>query len=180
MNNVLKPSGIPAAATLAAVIAAFGWQVSAAAPSAAAPLYHGPRAAAATASTKLRYQAEILPAGTFAIGTSLPSGPDGRGYGYALNANDIDNSWATCKATCTSDFVFFVFTNQADSAKVEFKMVSPTGATVYQYTWNSKLAVGGNWYYTYAKGNYSTPGTYFAEVYVNSGLAGWIPDVFSK
>ncbi len=131
------------------------------------------------AATTVKYEAEILPAGSFSVGTSLSGGPNGSTYGSALTANDIDNAWA-CSGTCTLDFVFFVFTNQNETAKVEFKVVSPTGGTTYSYTWSSHLTVGSDWYSVLAKGNYGTHGTYFAEVYIGSSLAGWVPVVLSK
>jgi hypothetical protein len=125
-------------------------------------------------------QAEILPAATFAVGSSLSGGPDGKSYGIGMTANDISNSWTTCPSTCTLDFVFFIFTNQDQpGAKVEFRVVAPKGTTVYQYKWTSKL-VPTNWFTVYARGNYSAVGTYFAEVYVGTKLDGWVPMTFNK
>jgi hypothetical protein len=72
-----------------------------------------------------------------------------------------------------------VFSAKAETAKVQFKMVSPRNATIYTYTWSSKLA-DTNWYAAYAKGTYSSAGTYFAEVYVAGALEGWAPVVFNK
>ena len=126
------------------------------------------------AAPKTEIQAEIIPAATFAVGTSLSSGPDGKNYGVGLTANDISNSWATCTSTCTLDFVFFIFSNLNEPAKVQFKMLSPSNATVFQYNWSSKL-VATNWYTVYAKAIYKTAGTYFAEVYVSGQLSGWAP-----
>ncbi|HMK96453.1 MAG TPA: hypothetical protein VK425_02840 [Acidimicrobiales bacterium] len=134
---------------------------------------------AASTQPKVDIQAEVLPAATFAVGTSLSGGPDGKNYGVGLTANDISNAWTTCSGTCTLDFVFFVLSNQDESAKVTFKMVSPTGGTVYAYTWPSKL-VSTNWFAAYAKGDYSTPGTYLAEVLVNGSVKGWAPVVFTS
>ena len=129
--------------------------------------------------TKSELQAEIVPAATFAVGTSLGGGPDGKSYGVGLTANDISNSWTTCSTTCTLDFVFFVFSAKAEAAKVQFKMVSPRNTTIYSYTWSSKLT-NTNWYAAYAKGTYGSAGTYFAEVYVAGALEGWAPVVFNK
>jgi hypothetical protein len=127
----------------------------------------------------LYIQAEIIPAATFAVGTSLSGGPDGRNYGYGLTANDVDNSWDVC--TCNMYFAFFVFTNEADTANVVFKVVSPGDGVVYNYTFRSqKLGLGGNWFSMVAKGAYTTPGTYFAEVDVNGQLDGWIPVEFNR
>jgi len=131
------------------------------------------------AAATVKYEAEILPAGSFSVGSSLSGGPNGSTFGSALTANDIDNAWA-CGGTCTLDFVFFVFTNQSEAASVKFKVVSPTGGTTYSYTWSSHLAVGSEWYSVLAKGNWATPGTYFAEVYIGTSLAGWVPIVLSK
>jgi len=120
---------------------------------------HTARAAA------IKYQAEIIPAGSFSLGTSLDTGTGGSNYGFGLMANDVDNDWS-CTGTCTLDFAFFVFANQDESTSVKFEVVAPSGKTAYQYTWSSKLVLGGNSYSVFAKGDYSTPGTYFAEVYV--------------
>jgi hypothetical protein len=133
----------------------------------------------AAAAATIKYQAEILPGGSFSVGTSLTGGNDGSNYGFGLTANDVDNDW-TCTGTCTLDFVFFVFANQAEATSVKFEVVSPSGKTAYQYSWTSKLAIGGNWYSVVAKGDYSKPGTYFAEVYVAGSLAGWIPEVIGS
>ncbi len=134
---------------------------------------------AAAAAATIKYQAEILPGGSFSVGTSLVGGNDGSNFGYGLTANDIDNDWS-CTGTCTLDFVFFVFANQDETTSVKFEVVSPSGKTAYQYTWTSKLAIGGNWYSVIAKGDYSKPGTYFAEVYVAGSLSGWIPEVIGS
>jgi len=130
-------------------------------------------------SARPQIQAEILPAATFAVGSSLSSGPDGKGYGVGLTANDVSNLWTSCNSICTLDFVFFVFSNQDETAKVSFLVLSPASKTVYRYSWSSKLT-GTNWYVAYAKGNYSSAGTYFAEVDVNGQLDGWVPVVMSK
>ncbi|MGO9964821.1 MAG: hypothetical protein ACLPUG_15530 [Acidimicrobiales bacterium] len=131
------------------------------------------------AATTIKYQAEILPGSSFSVGTSLVGGNDGSNYGFGLTANDVDNDW-TCTSICTLDFVFFVFANQDETTSVKFEIVAPSGKTAYQYTWTSKLAVGGNWYSVVAKGDYSKPGTYFAEVFVAGSLAGWIPEVIGS
>jgi len=135
--------------------------------------------ATASSSSKEYVQAAVLPAATFAVGDSLSGGPDGKTYGVGLTANDISNSWTTCSKGCTLDFVFFVFTSKPESANVEFRVVSPSTTTVYQYTWSSKLDAT-NWYSAYAKGDYTEVGTYFAEVYVAGVLEGWAPVVFTK
>jgi len=153
------------AAPLAAPARAAGNRVMAPSPGATAP--------------KTEIQAEIIPAATFAVGKSFSGGPDGNGYGIGMTANDISNSWTTCPARCTLDFVFFVFTDRDQSAEVQFKVISPTDATVYQYSWSSHL-LPTNWFAAYAKGNYSAPGTYFAEVFVGGKLDGWAPVVFDK
>jgi hypothetical protein len=131
------------------------------------------------ATTAIKYQAEILPAGSFSLGTSLDLGTNGSKYGFGLMANDVDNDWS-CTGTCTFDFAFFVFTNQDETTSVKFEVVSPSGKVSYQYTWTSKLVLGGNSYSVFAKGNFAAPGTYFAEVYVGGSLAGWIPEVISN
>jgi hypothetical protein len=131
------------------------------------------------AAAKTEIQAEILPAATFGVGKSFSGGPDGNDYGIGMTANDISNSWTTCSSRCTLDFVFFIFTNRDQAAHVQFKVISPTNATVYQYSWSSHL-VPTNWFAAYAKGNYSAPGTYFAEVFVGAQLEGWVPMVFAK
>jgi hypothetical protein len=153
-------------------------------PSAMPPTYAAPATKILAPSgkgsgPKTEIQAEILPAATYAVGKSLSGGPDGKNYGIGLTANDISNSWTTCSSTCTLDFVFFVFTNQDQTADVQFKVLSPTDSTVYQNTWTSHL-VPTNWYAVSAKGSYHTAGTYFAEVYVAGKLEGWAPVVFTK
>jgi len=132
-----------------------------------------------TATTAIKYQAEILPAGSFSIGTSLDLGTNGSNYGFGLMANDVDNDWS-CTGTCTFDFAFFVFTNRDETTSVKFEIVSPSGKFSFRYAWTSKLALGGNSYSVFAKGNFAAPGTYFAEVYVGGSLAGWIPDVINS
>ncbi|HTW06776.1 MAG TPA: hypothetical protein VME46_04655, partial [Acidimicrobiales bacterium] len=141
----------------------------------AAPDRQGP----ARSGPGLQLQAEILPAATFAVGSSLSGGPGGDAYGIGLTSNDISNSWTTCARRCTLDFVFFVFTNEDETAQVQFRVLSPADKPLYQYTWSSHL-VQTNWYAAYAKGDYSATGTYFAEVYVAGKLEGWVPMTFNK
>ena len=126
-------------------------------------------------------QAAILPVSTFALGGSLPSGPDGRTYGYSFMANGIENSWDLCSTSCTIDFAVFLQSNQPATATVQFKVVSPSGATVYEYSWPSdKISAGANPFSVYANGTYSSAGTYYAELFVGSQLEGWAPVVFSS
>ncbi|HTV10931.1 MAG TPA: hypothetical protein VME20_03645 [Acidimicrobiales bacterium] len=135
--------------------------------------------ASAAASPRNYIQAEILPAATFAVGASLTGGPDGKDYGAALTANDISNSWSTCTSSCTLDFAFFVFSSRQETTPVEFRVLSPSNATIYKYTWDSKLDQT-NWYSVFAKADYTEAGTYFAEVYIGSTLEGWVPVVFAQ
>ncbi len=181
----MKKSLTAAVLVATCVVAVVGWPgPSLLAPVGAAPAparHLAPQAAKVPQATtpKLYLQAAIIPAATFAVGTSASGGPDGRSFGYGLSASGIDNSWAVC--TCAMDFAIFVFTNEADTANVEFKMVSPSNHVVYHYTWPSdKLGVGGNWFSMIAKGAYTAPGTYFAEVDVAGQLDGWIPLKFSR
>jgi hypothetical protein len=125
-------------------------------------------------------QAAILPVSTFALGGSLSSGPDGRTYGYSLMADGIENSWDLCSTSCTIDFAVFLLSNEAATATVQFKVVNPSGATVYQYSWPSdKISAGGNPFSVYANGTYNTAGTYYAELMVGGQMEGWAPVVFS-
>ncbi len=123
------------------------------------------RLVAAAASTQFKWGASIIPSNHFAIGSSLPSGTDGTAAGAAFSANGVGNYDTTCNG-CSYDFMFFVFTNEAQKAAITFQVLSPTGKTVFTNTWSStSLPIGTSWFYSYAKGNFSAPGTYWAEVY---------------
>jgi hypothetical protein len=185
MNNSVKKLAALGAVNVGLLFAlpgsspATGPQPSVPAPMSARPATKIWAPSGTAGSPKTEIQAEIIPAATYAVGKSLSGGPDGKNYGIGLTANDISNSWNTCSSTCTLDFVFFVFTNKDQTADVQFKVLSPTDATVYKFTWTSHL-VPTNWYAVSAKGNYRTAGTYFAEVYVSGKLEGWAPIVFTK
>ncbi len=95
-------------------------------------------ATGAAASAKTYTEAEIVMAHTLGVGSSLSGGPDGASYGFGVTANGITNHWSVCRS-CSFDFAIFVFTSldgQADT--VDFKMVSPSGGTVYRYTWTDQ------------------------------------------
>ena len=116
------------------------------------------------------------------MGDSLPSGPDGDKSGYGLTANGIDNWYLLCDkgSRCDYRFAIFLFTNAAEKANVTFRVLSPAAKTVYTYTWTSdSLPRGPVWFYADATGNFSAAGTYYAEVYGNSTLLGWIPLLFT-
>jgi hypothetical protein len=185
MNNSVQKLAALGAINVGLLIALPGSSLEAGPqPSAVPPTYATPATkilapSGKAAGPKTEIQAEILPSATYAVGKSLSGGPDGKNYGIGLTANDISNSWTTCSSTCTLDFVFFIFTNQDQTAAVRFKVLSPTGSTVYQYAWTSHL-VPTNWYSVSAKGRYRTAGTYFAEVFVAAKLEGWAPIVFTK
>ena len=181
MIRIAKQLSVVCAASLGALFVLPGSAQLALAKSspASSPRHLDAKPLKATTAAAIKYQAEILPGGSFSVGTSLVGGNDGSNYGYGLTANDIDNDWS-CSGTCTLDFVFFVFANQGETTSVKFEIVSPNGRTAYQYAWTSKLAIGGNWYSVVAKGDYSAQGTYFAEVYVAGSLAGWIPEVIGS
>ncbi len=137
----------------------------------------------ATTTASLKWGASIIPANHVAIGNALPNGLDGTSAGDALVANGIDN-WDTSCTSCTYDFAFFVFTDEALSATITFKIVSPSGGDVYHYSWSSfKLGTGPNWFLVYPKEDFSTAGTYWAEVYGNAmgknTLLTWIPVLVS-
>lgn len=120
------------------------------------------------ATTGLRWNASIIPTGHFSVGSAVTQGSDAAGAGDLLIANGIDNYDTTCNG-CSYDFVFFIFTNQAQRATITLKVLSPTGGTVYQTDWSANLYKGPNWYWTYAKGNYSAAGTYEVVVDGNAG-----------
>jgi hypothetical protein len=184
MNNSVKGLAALCALNVGFLVAAPG-AAPGARPAPTAPAPHGGAGTRVMAPSpgpavpKTEIQAEIIPAATFAVGKSFSGGPDGKGYGIGMTANDISNSWTTCSSPCTLDFVFFIFTDHDQAADVQFKVISPTGATVYQYSWSSHL-VPTNWFAAYAKGSYRAPGTYFAEVFVAGKLEGWAPIVFAK
>jgi hypothetical protein len=139
-----------------------------------------PSAAASTSS--LKWEASIIPADYLAVGNSLPAGPDGTKSGYGLTANGIDNWYVLCAkgSHCDYRFAIFMFTNAPQKANVTFRILSPTAKTVYTYTWASdSLPQGPVWFYADATGNFSAAGTYYAEVYGNSTLLGWIPLLFT-
>jgi hypothetical protein len=141
------------------------------------------RLAAAASSTQFKWGASIIPSNHFAIGNSLPSGTDGTAAGAAFTANGVGNYDTTCNK-CSYDFMFFVFTNEPQKAAIVFRVISPTGTTVFTNTWSStNLPIGTSWFYSFAKGNFSAPGTYWAEVYGTvsnkSTLIGAIPLPFA-
>jgi hypothetical protein len=148
----------------------------------ASVLQAGTKAPVGPASSSLKWEASIIPADYLALGDSLPSGPDGDKSGYGLTANGIDNWYILCgKGThCDYRFAIFVFTNSPEKANITFRVLSPTAKTVYTYTWASdNLPQGPVWFYANATGNFSTAGTYYAEVYGNTTLLGWIPLLFT-
>ena len=136
----------------------------------------------ASVPSSLKWEASIIPADYLAVGNSLPSGPAGDKSGYALTANGIDNWYLLCAKSshCDYRFAIFMFTNSAQKANVTFRILSPKAKTVYTYTWTSdSLPQGPVWFYADATGNFSATGTYYAEVYGNSTLLGWIPLLFT-
>lgn len=159
ITKLLAAAGVVAAALVPAAL------VSTASSSAqpARPL-------AAAGEGQLKWSAAVIPSDNFAVGNSLPYGTDGTSSGEDLTANGI-SSWLTTCHSCTYDFVFFVFSNEAQTANVSFHMTSPSGASVYQYTWASEhLSRGSTWFFVYAKGDYAATGTYSA--YVDGAIAG--------
>jgi len=130
------------------------------------------------------WAAEIIPAAEVAVGNSLSGGDGGVSYGYALSANGVNNYDAACIGKCYYHFVFLTFTNAAVTASLQFKIVGPTGATVYSYTFPSgKIPVGTDWFTITAEGNFSAPGTYEAYVYGTSTtttLIGSVPLLFAS
>ena len=117
-----------------------------------------------------------------ALGNSLPSGPNGDKSGYGLTANGINNWYLLCAkgSRCDYRFAIFLFTNSPEKANVTFRVLSPAAKSVYTYTWASdSLPRGSVWFYADATGNFSATGTYYAEVYGNSTLLGWIPLLFT-
>ena len=148
----------------------------------ASALQTATKAPGAAAPSSLKWEASIIPADYMAMGDSLPSGPDGDKSGYGLTANGIDNWYLLCGkgSHCDYRFAIFLFTNSPEKANVTFRVLSPAAKTVYTYTWTSdSLPRGPVWFYADATGNFSAAGTYYAEVYGNSTLLGWIPLLFT-
>ena len=148
----------------------------------ASGLETGTTASVASGTSALKWEASIIPADYLALGNSLPAGPDGDKSGYALTANGVDNWYVLCAkgAHCDYRFAIFMFTNEAQKANVTFRILSPAAKTVYTYTWTSEsLPRGPVWFYADATGKFATAGTYYAEVYGNSTLLGWIPLLFT-
>jgi len=144
----------------------------------------GARQPMAQAKSTSAWAAEIIPAAEVAVGNSLTGGDSGVSDGYALSANGVNNYYVTCTSKCYYHFVFLTFTNAAVTASLQFKLVGPTGATVYSYTFRSeKIPVGTDWFTINADGNFSMPGTYQAFVYGTSAttmLLGSIPLLFAN
>ena len=135
-----------------------------------------PKKPASSASYYL--SAQVIPASYVAVGSSLTGGADGTKYGDALSANGINNDWDT--GSYTIDFAVLVFSSQAESGNVEFKVVSPSNATIYTYSWPSdQIPKGTDWFTVGAKANFTAPGLYFAEWDFNGKLDGWAPLNFS-
>ena len=132
------------------------------------------------AASKYYLQAEIIPADDTAVGNSAMSGGSaGVKVGESLWANGVSDVWLT--GNYTINFAVFVFSSHAESGDVEFKVVSPSKATVYSYSFKSEnLPKGEDWFTFAAKANYATPGVYFAELYLGSNLDGWIPMTFNS
>jgi hypothetical protein len=127
---------------------------------------------------KTYISAVIIPTETYSIGNSLPSGPEGKSFGYALSANGIDGSYiAATSPRETFDFLFFVFSNNHSVTEdISFSVVSPSNTTVYQYRFKpAAVPAPGDWFTISATGNFEATGTYFAEVHAGSSLIGWIP-----
>ncbi len=124
-------------------------------------------------------QAEILPAADTAVGsTALSGGTSGVKFGESVWANGVADVWTT--GSYTINFLVFVFSSRAEKGKAEFKVVSPTKATVYNYSFTStSLPQGEDWFTFAAKADYAATGTYFAEFYFDGHLDGWIPLSFS-
>jgi len=137
-------------------------------------------ARAGFASAQNQLGAEIIPAPDIDVGSALTGGNDGTSVGYSLSANGISNNWTTTSSG-TVEFVIFVFSNNNGlySDTVRFKVLSPSGGSVYQYTWKPQNIKYYSWYTTQAKGNFSTAGEYVTEVYVKNVLIGSMPLMFS-
>ncbi len=144
----------------------------------------GARQVMAQAKSAPTWAAEIIPAAEVAVGNSLSGGDGGVNDGYALSANGINNYDATCTGKCYYHFVVLTLTNAAITASLQFKIVGPTGASVYSYTFRSeKIPVGTDWFTITADGNFSKPGTYEVSVYGTSTtttLIGSVPLLFAS
>jgi hypothetical protein len=170
-----------AAAAVAAAAATAG-VLGAASPAGAArttqPSLGGHEGKAPMQTAKTYISAAIIPTETYSVGNSLPSGPDGRSYGFALSANGIDGLYvAATSPKTTFDFLFFVFSNNHSVTEhISFSVVSPSNATVYQYSFKpAVVSQGGSWFTVSATGNFEAKGTYFAEVHAGTSLIGWVP-----
>lgn len=125
------------------------------------------------ASSGFWMRAQVIPAEYTAVGNSLSGGGDGTKYGYGLTLNGVNGTWKA--GSYTIDFVVLTFSNKKESGTVSFKVVGPAGKVVYSYSWPSTQVPTTDWFTVAAKGNYATPGVYFAEVYFNSNQIGWTP-----
>jgi len=137
----------------------------------------GPGKAPAAATTYYM-RAQVIPAEYTAVGASVTGGSEGTKAGASLWANGINSNWLT--GDYTIYFAVFVFSSAAETGKVEFKVISPSKATVYSYSFPSEqVPAGEDWFTFAAKANYSSAGLYFAEWYFNGNLDGWTPLNFS-
>jgi|GEM_PF-3227663 len=132
--------------------------------------------APANAATSTYYmRAQIIPAQYAAVGTALTGGENGTKNGFGLVANGINSNWGT-SASGTIHFIVFTFSSRAETGTVSFKVVGPSGGTVYSYSFGrEQVPAGPNWYAISAQGNYAAPGLYFAEFYFGSSMIGWAP-----
>lgn len=124
-------------------------------------------------------EAQIIPAESTAVGDGpLTGGSAGEKGGEALWANGVSDIWVT--GDYTINFLVLVFSSHAETGNVEFRVVSPSKATVYRYSYPSEqLPQGEYWFNFAAKANYATPGLYFAEWYLGNKLDGWAPLTFN-
>jgi|SRR5579871_393599 len=132
----------------------------------------------------VKFSAAIIPAGTFALGTSLSTGPDGRNYGDSMTANGIVDDW-NCRAGCTNlNFAVWVYASGPVKADVGFKILfcGPTGnakscSTSYSYSFglSSLGTLGSGFSLEPRNAKYPATGVYYAEVSVNNQLASYIP-----
>lgn len=130
-------------------------------PSAAAPAYY--------------LRAQVIPAESTAVGSSpLTGGSGGAKSGESLWANGVNANWLT--GSYTIYFLVLTMSSHPETGKVLFKVISPSQATVYSYSFPSEqVPQGVSWYAFAAKANYAKPGLYFAEWYFGSTLDGWAP-----
>lgn len=129
-------------------------------------------------SPKTYISASVLPTSTYSVGNSLPDGPLGKSFGYAVQANGVDNAYTVPKTSkATYDFLIFVFSNEHSQKRtVAFNIVSPSNRTVFQYSFKPQaIFQGGTWYTIAASGDFRAAGTYFAEVHSGNSLIGWLP-----